>query len=545
MQAKLAIRAIDRRPIFRYTKVIFALVACFMLLVSCNSQPKLPEQWNDSAQPVNILPDYAEVTIPPNIAPLNFAVQGDSITGCVAQISCPGGSHVYGDGRKVIIDANEWKEMLSRSIGQTLKVQVFTEVSGQWRKHPAFDIHIAPDSIDNYVSYRLIPPYNTYERISLCQRNLEDFEEVEYYNNQMLDTPEKGHCVNCHAFQNYRTERMQFHVREQYGGTIIYDHGQLGKYNMKLPETISNGVYPAWHPSLNLIAYSTNLPFLEVHTDGLTKSEVQDSESGLILYDAEHRRVIPICNEPDLLETFPAWSPDGQWLYYSVAKFTFATDESSTASKEARLFRQHDITERYRDVHYDIYRRSFDATTLSFGEPEPVLLASADSLSATLPRISPDGRWLLTSIGNNGCFHVYHPEADLYVTDLQAVPDSTKYLSDRVTCNSDVIGFTTPLTQANSDRAESYHNWSSNGRWIVFQSRRRDNNYTRLYFAWFDAEGNAHKAFELPQRDPDYELMHLNSYNIPEFTIEAVRTTPAQLANSILSITIPLNNNTK
>ncbi len=545
MQARLATRAIDKQSILRYAKGILALVSCLVLLTGCNSHPALPTQSEVTGQPVHILPDYEDVTIPPNIAPLNFSVQGDSITQSVAQIVYPGGSMTYGKGRKVIIDADEWRQMLSLSVGQSLRVQLYTEVAGQWRQHPAFDIHVAPDSIDGYVSYRLIPPYNTYERISLCQRSLSDFTEVEYYNNQMLDTPQRGHCVNCHAFQNYRTERMQFHVREEHGGTIIYDHGQLGKYNMKLPETISGGVYPAWHPSLDLIAYSTNLPFLEVHTDGLTKSEVQDSESGLILYDVANRRVIPICNEADRLETFPSWSPDGKWLYYSVAEFTFSTDQSSNVSKEVRLFRQHDITERYHEVHYDIYRRSFDASTLSFGEPEPVLLASANTMSATLPRISPDGRWLLTSIGNEGCFHVYHPEADLYVTDLQTAPDSIKAQTDSLSSKCDVVGISTSLTQANSDRAESYHNWSSNGRWIVFQSRRRDNNYTRLYFAWFDAEGHAHKAFELPQRDPDYELLHLNSYNIPEFTIEPVRTTPAQLAKTILSITIPNNNNTK
>jgi len=392
---------------------------------------------------------------------------------------------------------------------------------------------VAPDSIDSYVSYRLIPPYNTYERISLCQRNVETFEETEFYNNQMLDAPTGGHCVNCHAFQNYRTERMQFHVREEYAGTVIYDQGKLGKYNLKIPETISSGVYPAWHPSLDLIAYSVNKSFLECHTDGLCKSEVQDSESGLILYDVANHRVIPICNEPDQLETFPTWSPDGQWLYYASAKFTFEEKESAATSNEVRIARQHDITNRYKSVFYDIYRRRFDAGTLSFGAPEPVLIASADSLSATLPRISPDGRYLLTCIGSHGCFHVYHPEADLYVTDLTTATFGNDSFTSSLCAENRSTAITVPLEAANSPRAESYHNWSSNGRWIVFQSRRRDNNYTRLYFSWFDENGISHKAFELPQEDPDYELLHLRSYNIPEFTREAVRVTPAEFAKVI------------
>lgn len=511
------IRAID--------KCSLSLLLLLAILTSCSQHAVVPTEYNKTEVQADLLPDYTNVTIPPNIAPLNFSVQGDTITDCVARFTYTGGSFSYGKGNKVIIDANEWKQMVSASIGQAILVELFTLSAGQWRQHPTFSIEVAPDSIDRYVAYRLIPPYNTYERISLCQRDVETFDEVEFYNNQMLDAPQSGHCINCHAFQNYHTERMQFHVREEFAGTVIYDRGKLGKYNLKLPETISSGVYPSWHPSLNVIAYSVNKSFLESHTNGLLKAEVQDSESGLILYDVDNHRTLPICNEADLLETFPSWSPDGQWLYYASARFTFQEQESSTVSDQVRIARQHDITNRYRQVHYDIYRRHFDATTYTFGNPEPVLIVSADSLSATLPRISPDGRYLLTCIGDYGCFHVYHPEADLYVTDLQSTiyedPDSIPH------------HITSALDAANSPRAESYHNWSSNGRWIVFQSRRRDNNYTRLYFTWFDEHGEAHKAFELPQADPDYELLHLRSYNIPEFTREAVRTTPAELAKAI------------
>ena len=497
---------------------------CLSLLMSCSGHPDVPGQFVVTDAEVAILPDYADVTIPPNIAPLNFTVCGDSVTQCVARFSYAGGSYTYGKGRDIVIDAKEWREMLRQSVGETLKVEIFTEVAGQWRQHPAFGITVAPDSIDPYVAYRLIPPYNTYEQIRLCQRNVETFDELEIYNNQMLDDTRGGHCVNCHSFQNYHTDRMQFHVREEFGGTIIYDNGQLGKYNLKTPETISSGVYPAWHPSLNLIAYSVNKSFLEDHTDGLCKAEVQDSESGLILYDVTNRRVIPIACDSAMMETFPAWSPDGEWLYYCAAQFVFNEKLSSVASDHARINRQHDITERYKTVHYDIYRRHFDAQTLTLGPSEPVLVVSKDSLSATLPRISPDGRYLLTCIGNHGCFHVYHPEADLFVTDLQeALP-----------------GEAVSLAEANSDRAESFHNWSSNGRWIVFQSRRRDNNYTRLYFAWFDEQGVAHKAFELPQEDPDYEILNLCSYNIPEFTCEPVQTSPAELAKAIQKNVIPI-----
>ena len=67
------------------------------------------------------------------------------------------------------------------------------------------------------------------------------------------------------------------------------------------------------------------------------------------------------------------------------------------------------------------------------------------------------------------------------------------------------------------EEADSYHSWSSEGRWIVFGSRRLDGRYTRLYIAYLDEEGNPDKPFLLPQEDPRYNLWRLKSYNVPEF----------------------------
>ena len=61
-------------------------------------------------------------------------------------------------------------------------------------------------------------------------------------------------------------------------------------------------------------------------------------------------------------------------------------------------------------------------------------------------------------------------------------------------------------------------------------SRRDDSNYTRPYIAYFDTDGNCHKAFELPQRDPEFYTLFLRSYNRPEFMTEPVSITPEQFA---------------
>ena len=80
--------------------------------------------------------------------------------------------------------------------------------------------------------------------------------------------------------------------------------------------------------------------------------------------------------------------------------------------------------------------------------------------------------------------------------------------------------------------ADSYHSWSSDGRWVMFGSRRLDGRYTRLYIAHFDADGKPHKPFLLPQRNPKaYYDAQMYAYNIPEFIDDKVRTRGSEIAS--------------
>ena len=90
-----------------------------------------------------------------------------------------------------------------------------------------------------------------------------------------------------------------------------------------------------------------------------------------------------------------------------------------------------------------------------------------------------------------------------------------------------------PLSAANSGQVESYHTWSSNGRWIVFSSRRDDGSYTRPYICYFDAEGRDYKPFLLPQEDPEHNLLRMKSYNIPEFSRKPVGAATETIRNAV------------
>ncbi len=483
------------------------ICSCLLtLLCACTQHPSVPAEYTQLQREPLIRPDYTDVIVPCNIAPLNFKVMEGS-DNCVARVTCPDGSQqTFGKGNKILFDEDEWTEMLQKAKGKAMTIEIFAQnAKGVWTAYQPFAVNISADEIDPYISYRVISPsYVAYEMLSINQRNLTNFDEREIYNNMIISAEDNGQCINCHSYQNYQTNNMQFHMRQGHGGTMIVRNGKPYKVDLKTDSTISAGVYPAWHPTLPLIAYSTNATGQSFHTKSHAKIEVEDSQSDLILYDVEKNEITNIANDTAKFEVFPWWTPDGKTLYFCSADFDFSLD---TAGVEEQ------VIERYQTIKYDVFRKSFDTTTHEFGPTELVYAASARGKSATFPRISPDGRYLLFAQGNWGCFHVWHPDADLYIMDLQ-----TQNVHK--------------LEEANSNMAESYHSWSSNGRWILFISRRDDGNYSRLYIAYFDRNGHGHKAFELPQRDPNFYDFYLRSYNVPEFMKEPVKISPQTFASA-------------
>ena len=493
-------------------KYIIYILLC-SILFSCTSHPDLPKEFVELSSYPFIFPDYKDVTVPSNIAPLNFMSTDSVSAGIVAELVSANGKHyIYGKEKTVIIPQDEWVEMRDASLGKDIVVTIFSvhKTSKEWARFKSFKIHIAPEPIDDYISYRLIEPgYMLYNKMSIAQRNLSSFEETEIYNNQVSGAGGKGQCINCHSYQNYGTDNMLFHVRVTDGGTILVVDGKPRKVNLKRPYTISAGVYPSWHPSEKLIAFSTNKTSQWFHTFDKNKVEVFDNESDLILYDIAKDSVMVIADDSTRLEVFPCWSPKGDYLYYCSAD---AWENDST-----------DFRSEYVNLHYNLYKKSFDAKTMTFGEEELVYAADSLGKSVSLPRISPDGRFLAFAEGAYGCFNIWHHEADIKVIDLSRIEQSSPLESiayiDAQGINSDSF-------------AESYPSWSSNGKWLMCASRRDDGNYSRVYISFFDGD-SIHKAFEIPQEDPRLNALRLKSYNRPEFMNERVKVSIQDFASVV------------
>jgi len=481
-------------------KQIIKLSAYYLLLLllaACSAG--IPKNSKEIGKPVWLYPDYTELTIPYNIAPLNFVVKENG-SDCAVRVSDEkNNSIIVRGGKKMEIRFPEkkWKKLLSENKGKYLTYDVFVKQEGGWVQYNSFKNRVAEEAIDPYLTYRLIEPsYQTSGQMGLFQFNLETGKEKAIITTTRASKVTEGSglsCVNCHTS---RGNDKMFYYRGKGGGMILTYQGKTYKVNTKAGDMFASTVYPAWHPSLPLIAFSTNEIGQFFTSVGQEKIEVIDRRSDLVLYDIEKNEITQIFKTKDKLETNPNWSPDGKYLYFC---------SSDSIIKDGR---------EYAKLKYDIKRVSFDSESKTWGEVEMVYNASRQGMSATYPRVSPDGKYLLFVISDYGSSPYTHPDADLYLMNLKT-------------------GKTRPLVEINSSQAEGYINWSSEGRWFVVSSRRQDGNYARPYFAYFDKEGNAHKPFVIPRKDPMHNENLLKGYNAPQLSTTPVNVSQTQFNDII------------
>ena len=452
------------------------------LLAACSSSS--PKDVTIVDEQPAIYPDYVGVTIPTGIAPLDFAMRSDSVTTIDVEVKGSQGGSLHTNGAYADFDIAAWHELLEQNKGGELTVTVCAERDGRWTQYQDFAIHVSTDSLGEWgVTYRRIAPgYEFYGHMGIYQRDLSNFDETPLLENTNISKQ----CLNCHTANRTNPDQYVFHVRGEMGATVINRHGSIEALQARNDSLGGSLVYPYWHPGGRYCAFSTNKTSQMFHTANPTKRiEVYDSSSDVFVYDTETRTILldTLTMRKYWAENVPVFSPDGKWLYYMTAKRQiYPTD--------------------YDKEKYSLCRVAFDAETGKLGTQVDTLINTRlTGKSISWPRPSYDGRYIMYAQADYGYFSIWHPEADLWLFNLETGESRT-------------------IDEVNSTRAESLHNWSTNSRWFLFTSRRDDGLYSRLYLAHIDEQGHCTKPFMLPQQNPrHYYQQLLYSYNTPDFTM--------------------------
>ena len=166
---------------------LFILSPLALCLAGCTATPEAKVPGNSTAvnEAAHIFPDYRDIVVPPNVAPLNLQIT-DEAEAYVAQIKGAGREVLVAaaDDGKLQFDSLEWKNLLQAAKGQKLDVTLYAQRKTGWVKFPAYTIEVAKEPIDRYLSYRLIEPsYELYRQLGLYQRDLESFNVKTIYEN--------------------------------------------------------------------------------------------------------------------------------------------------------------------------------------------------------------------------------------------------------------------------------------------------------------------------------------------------------------------------
>lgn len=490
----------DRHKAIRLFRMTWAAFLLTFLLIACG--PSAPEQAKKANTLPHIFPDYIGVTIPDGIAPMNFDFIGGPYDQLYLSVKGSKGGTLNASGETIDMDIDEWHALTAQNKGGQLSFTLCVERDGAWTEYKSFSMAVSPYALDEWgLTYRRIPPgYEVYGKLGIYQRNLSNFEESPIIENTQI----QGGCVNCHTANKTNPDKMTFHIRGDHGATFIHQ----ANANSKLTELLAakndsikgSMVYPYWHPSGKYCAYSTNTTHQGFHTVRSERIEVFDHASDVFVYRPDTHELLldTLLMTPDHCETYPTFSPDGRTLYFCSA----VTEP---------------IPARYKEIRYDICRIAFDPDHGTFGsQVDTIFRASTMGKSATHPRPSYDGRYIMFTMADYGCFPIWHKEADNWLLDLKTMKAR-------------------PLTEANSSDTDSWHNWNVSSHWFVFTSRRDDGLYTRLYLSSIDAHGRATKPFLLPQRHPwTYYDDLQDSYNTPDFTARPVDLDARKLGQQIM-----------
>jgi len=133
----------------------------------------------------------------------------------------------------------------------------------------------------------------------------------------------------------------------------------------------------------------------------------------LCTYDSQTRTFesLPGADDPQYVQSNPAWSPDGRHIVFARAK---AYNLKDTEGKGKVLLTREEckeFTEEGKPFLFDLYRIPFNNG--KGGTPEPIEGASNNGMSNFFAKYSPDGKWIIFCKAKS--YMLLQPDSELYI----------------------------------------------------------------------------------------------------------------------------------
>ena len=197
-----------------------AAAACILWLCSACSGAAVEVSTNTDTF---IYPDYAGVTIPINIAPLNFHYTAPGIKKAATTVTF-NDDVVEFAGKEVVWDMQQWKSLVASAVSDTIRLSSELVLKGGVKQTYDWEIYVSADKLDPYVSYRLIEPgYEVWHEVEIRERCIENFEDRALSDWQNTDNS----CMNCHIHSHARADLSMFYVRGKNGGAFLNSNGEV------------------------------------------------------------------------------------------------------------------------------------------------------------------------------------------------------------------------------------------------------------------------------------------------------------------------------
>ncbi len=399
-------------------------------------------------------------------------------------------------------DKEEWEAVKSASTDAPARVVLFgLDQSGRPLSRGGAAFRTSPDPVCDAVLWRQVGPELTtdpriYSKLKWRLGDISSYEEPRLI---MRNLPV---CASCHMVTpdggmfsmeiDYQGDKGAQAVTEIRPDMELSDLDFMFWSDFPRPEAFGRalGLFGKLSPKGDYVAATVHEKLLGVSTSEERYSQlflVTRGKIGLYLTRTEEFWLLPGADREDMIQTDPSWSPDQSELVFAAA----AVDEGLVRDVEAGLVPNgtqtiHQLNEKYA-IKYDLYRLTFNQG--KGGRPEPLKGACDNGFSNYFARYSPDGKWIVFTRSATGI--MLQPGSRLFIIPAKGGK------AREMNCN---------LPEFNS-----WHSWSSNGRWLLFSSKA-NTQYTEIFLTHIDEQGQDSPPVLLSRfKEEGYAA------NVPEF----------------------------